>query len=83
MQQLSLEQLEVESYAIQPSEQELTDLKGGAITLIVGAAKLYAEGYQASYDVMSTATTIVGLGGASSTAYSIALANERYQGSSY
>ena len=29
MQQLSLEQLEVESYAVQPSEQELTDLKGG------------------------------------------------------
>jgi hypothetical protein len=29
MQQLSLEQLEVESYAVQPSEQELTNLKGG------------------------------------------------------
>ena len=56
MQQLSLEQLEVESYATQPGEQELTDLKGGtgAVCRWVGknATWIYdkVEGYLSSND---------------------------------
>ena len=78
MQQLSLEQLEVESYAVQPSEMELTDLKGGTIMLpftVYHAAKAH---YERSYNAMATAIESVELGANPATAYEAANLSEAY-----
>ncbi len=64
MQQLSLEQLEVESYTVQPSEQELTDLKGGTgwKCLFVGQAIDWIERQFEGGDDKSEGTTVKAYG---------------------
>ena len=54
MQQLSLEQLEVESYAVQPSEMELTDLKGGSTPACYAAGAAIVVGAMALYGALAS-----------------------------